>query len=68
MSLVSKRTKDVLTTVKRESYEKNAKLIKFWRRNPVLACEQLLGIKLLDNQKYMLMMSWNTPNVLWACS
>lgn len=68
MSLISKRSKDLLTSIKIEDYNIKSKMIKFWRKNPIIACEQLLGIKLLDNQKYMLQMSWNCPNVLWACS
>lgn len=57
-----------LSTVKKELYEKNAGVIKFLRRNPIIACEQLLGIKLLDSQKYMLQMAWNTPYVVFNCS
>ena len=60
--------KVTLSTRKRLLYEKNAEIIAYYRRNPVIACEDLLGIKLLDNQKWQLQMSWNKPYVLWACS
>lgn len=63
-----KRNKNLLSIRKIKIYDANSKIIKFWRRNPIIACEDLLGIKLLDNQKYMLQQSWNTPMVLWACS
>lgn len=33
------RDKKILTHRKIELYNKNADLIKFWRRNPVMACE-----------------------------
>lgn len=62
------RNKMVLSTRKYKLYEQNSKLIKFLRRNPVMACEILLGIKLLDYQKYMLINMWNAPYSLLACS
>jgi hypothetical protein len=57
-----------LSSRKIEVYNKNSKIIKYWRRNPIIACEQLLGIKLMDAQKYILQQSWNTPHVVWCCS
>jgi len=62
------RNKMALSTRKYRLYEQNARLIKFLRRNPVMACEILLGIKLLDYQKYILNQSWNAPYSLWCCS
>ena len=53
---------------KRERYQKNAEIVKFLRRNPIIACEQLLGIKLLDSQKWILQESWNTKYNIWTCS
>jgi hypothetical protein len=63
-----KRSKDTLSLRKIDLYNRNAEIIKFWRRNPVIACEQILGIKLLDAQKYILQESWTKPYVLWCCS
>lgn len=57
-----------LSTRKRELYEKNAKIIKFFRRNPIIACEELLGIKLMDSQKWILQNTWNTKYNVWTCS
>ena len=51
-----------------EIYRKNAEIISFLRRNPIIACEVLLGIPLIDSQKWILQMSWNTPNIMWTCS
>lgn len=65
---VSRRNQDTLTTRKIELYDKNASIIKFYRRNPVIACEEILGIKLMDSQKYILQQSWNKPYVVWCCS
>lgn len=58
----------VMTDIKRHICECDAKTIAFYRRNPCIACEDLLGIRLLDSQKLMLQNSWNTPHVLWCCS
>lgn len=56
-----------LSRRKRELYEQNSKLLKYWRRNPIIACRDILGIELLDYQKWQLIMSWNTPYVVWCC-
>ena len=53
---------------KRRICELDAESIAFYRRNPCIACEELLGIKLIDSQKYILQQSWNKPHVLWCCS
>jgi hypothetical protein len=63
-----KRSKEFLSYRKIELYNKNADIIKYWRRNPVIACEDILGIKLLDSQKYILQESWTKPYVIWCCS
>lgn len=68
MAILKKRSKDILSQRKIDSYTKNAEIIRFWRRNPVIAAEQILGIRLLDAQKYILQESWNKPYVVWSCS
>lgn len=60
MALLSKR--------KQELFQLDSEIIKFWRRNPVIACRDLLGIELLDAQKYILMETWTKPYSLWCCS
>ena len=57
-----------LSRKRKELYKKNAEIIKFLRRNPIIACEELLGIPLIDSQKWILQQSWNTPNIMWTCS
>lgn len=49
-------------------YQQNAEIIKFLRRNPIIATEQLLGIKLMDSQKWILQQSWNNKYNIWTCS
>jgi hypothetical protein len=56
-----------LSKHKRDLYLQNSKLIKYWRRNPIIACRDILGIELLDYQKWQLAMSWNRPYVVWCC-
>ena len=68
MKSVNKRNKDILSTRKKEIYTKNANIIAFYRRNPCIACEDLLGIKLLDAQKYILNETWVAQYNVWACS
>ena len=57
-----------LSKRKIELYQKNAEIIKFLRRNPIIATELLLGIKLMDSQKWILQQSWNGKYNLWTCS
>lgn len=65
---MSSEQKIKLSTRRREQYRKNAEIIKFLRRNPIIACEWLLGISLLDSQKWMLQNTWNTKYNVWTCS
>lgn len=44
----------IITAVKRKIYECDAATIAFYRRNPVIAARDLLGIQLFDAQAYML--------------
>lgn len=66
--MAQKRSKELLSSRKIELYEKNAEIIQFWRRNPVIACEQILGIRLMDAQKYMLQRTWTAQYSAWLCS
>jgi len=68
MKSVNKRSKNTLSTRKIELYEKNSDIIAYWRRNPCIACEDLLGIKLMDAQKYLLNETWTAQYSVWACS
>ena len=58
----------LMSEYKRRICELDAESIAYYRRNPCIACEDLLGIKLIDSQKYILQASWNKPHVLWCCS
>lgn len=49
-------------------YLLDAATINFYRRNPVIACEDLLGIYLSDAQAWMLAESWNSEKIVWSCT
>lgn len=63
-----KQRAPIITAVKRKIYECDAATIAFYRRNPVIAARDLLGIQLFDAQAYMLEQSWNAGHVVQACS
>lgn len=58
----------IMTEIKRRACELDAATISYYRRNPCIACEDLLGIKLLDSQKYILQSTWNASHSVWCCS
>lgn len=49
-------------------YELYTKIIQEGRRNPVWWMEEILGIKLFDSQKYIVMNSWQARFVVWLMS
>lgn len=50
----------IMSERKRRICELDSESIAFYRRNPCIACEELLGIKLIDSQKYILQQSGNS--------
>lgn len=60
--------KVIMTEAKRKMYELDTESINFYRRNPCIAAEDLLGIQLLDSQKYILEETWNASHSVWVCS
>lgn len=60
--------RNVLTSARLKMYLADANTIHFWRRNPVIAAEDLLGIYLSDAQAWVLESSWNTEKAIWSCS
>ena len=57
-----------MSELKLEGLKKFSEIIQWGRRNPVKFCERFFGIEFLDYQKYVFMMSWITPNVVWCMS
>lgn len=56
----------IMSSAKRRICELDAQTIAFYRRNPCIAARDLLGIELLDYQKYMLQGAWNASHVCWV--
>ena len=63
-----KKRKIILTPIKRKICELDAESIAYYRRNVCIACEDLLGIKLIDAQKWILQSTWNASHSVWCCS
>lgn len=57
-----------MTTRQINAHKEYSNLIQWGRRNPVLFAEEIFGIEMMDFQKYIFMMSWNTANVVWCMS
>ena len=55
----------VLSQRKLEAYHTYSRIINEGRRNPIWFDEEMLGIKLIDYQKWSFMESWIRPYVLW---
>ena len=51
-----------------EQYQYWTDFVNWGRRNPVLFAERIFGVEFMDYQRYVFMMSWNTPYVVWCCS
>lgn len=56
------KNKLIMTAAKRRICELDAKSIAYYRRNPCIAARDLLGIELLDYQKYILQGMWNSSH------
>lgn len=53
-----------ISSARRKVYEADAKTIAYWRRNPIIAARDLLGVELLDYQKYALEGAWVASHVV----
>ena len=57
-----------ITNRMKEQYQQWSEFVQWGRRNPVLFAEKIFGVEFMDYQRYVFMMSWNTPYVVWCCS
>lgn len=58
----------ILSQKTHEKYLRNAEIVEFLRQHPAIACEELLGIQLLDAQVYILENMWNAERTIMTCS
>lgn len=59
--------KQILTSAKRKMYTADAATLSYWRRNPVIAAKDLLGVELLDFQKWLLQSMWIASHICLCC-
>ena len=60
--------RSTLTHARLQLFLADAKTIDYWRRNPVIAAEDLLGIYLSDAQAWVLQGSKKKKKAIWSCS
>lgn len=58
----------LITSARLRAYEQDAETLNFYRRNPLIACEDILGIYLIDSQAWLLQSTWNTSEAIWSCT
>lgn len=68
LTIINKQSNQNITQKKLEGYLKYSQLIKWGRNNPVKFCEFILGLELMDYQRYAFMSSWDKQFVLWLMS
>ena len=68
VSVYKRRIENNVTFRDYDSLKKFIKLIQWGRSNPVQFIEQVLGITLMDYQKWLISESWTREYVVWACS
>ena len=69
MISVYKQKKDNnVTSRDYEAMKRYIDLIQWGRRNPVQFIELVLGIQLMDYQRWLIAMTWCTTDAAWACS
>lgn len=68
ISVYQNRTDNNITIRDYEAMRRYIKLIQWGRRNPVQFIELVLGITLLDYQKWIIAESWTKEYVVLACS
>ena len=68
ISVYQNKINNNVTLRDREAMERYIRLIQWGRRNPVQFIERVLGITLMDYQKWLIASSWDKEYVVWACS
>ena len=57
-----------MTTKKYNEKLELSEFLQWGRRNPTRFCEEIFNVQLLDYQRYLFDMTWNTPFAVWAMS
>ncbi|WP_252251357.1 hypothetical protein [Clostridium sp. VAP52] len=68
ITIINKPSIAGLTQKKLEGYLKYCELLKWGRCNPVKFAEFVLGLELMDYQRYVFESSWDKQFALWLMS
>ena len=68
ISIYKQKKDNNVTSRDYDSMKRYIKLIQWGRKNPVQFIELVLGIQLMDYQKWLVAMSWCATDAVWACS
>ncbi|WP_252241661.1 hypothetical protein [Clostridium sp. ZBS18] len=68
ITIINKPSVAGLTQKKLEGYLKYCELINYGRKNPVKFAEFVLGLELMDYQRYVFQNSWDKQFALWLMS
>jgi len=61
-------TDNNMTRKDEESVERYVRLIQWGRKNPVQFIEKILGVPLMDYQRWLVSMTWVAEYAVWVCS
>lgn len=61
-------TNNNITNKDEESFIRYVRLIQWGRKNPVQFIERVLGVPLMDYQRWLLSMTWIAEYAVWVCS
>ena len=64
-NFINVKTKKEITQRKLETYDRYMKVINWGRKYPVPFCSRILGLEMLDFQKYMIYNTWFAAFALW---
>ena len=68
ISVYGNLTDNEVNIRKQESFERYNRLIQWGRKHPTRFIEKILGIQLLDYQRWIIMGTWTAEKAAWVCS
>lgn len=68
ISIYKQKKDNNVTSRDYEAMRKYIAIIQWGRKNPVQFIENILGIQLMDYQRWLVAMTWAATDVVWACS
>lgn len=68
ISVYGNLTDNEVNIRKQENFERYNRLIQWGRKHPTRFIEKILGIQLLDYQRWIIMGTWTAEKAAWVCS